>query len=404
MSKLAINGGSKVFAEPVKFDVWPPVYPEVAGKLVEVYMGHKWSFYGANEVSFAENFAKYHGAKFGTFMNNGTVTLEASLKALGVGPGDEVVVPSWTWMATGMAPLYVGATPVFVDGEADTFCMDPAAFEAAITPRTKAVIPVHLFGSMADVDKIVAIAKKHGIKVVEDCAHAHGGMWNGKGLGSFGDVGSFSFQQSKIMTAGEGGECITSDENLFELIGRFSHIGYQFGAKQGKPSCPPPIGLDSRNYRATEFQAVILADQLARLDDDSARRAANADYLHTELNKIPGISTQKPGRCATRQQYYVFGITVDPAMLKEGKTRNDVLAAVNAEGAIEVFAGWGQPTFKQRLFQVSPDRYRVESSQVVEDIIYNKIMLADIRWVDGDRSMCEKLVECFRKVMQEYGK
>jgi len=112
MSKLAIDGGSKVFAEPVKFDIWPPVYPEVAGKLVEVYMSHKWSFYGANELKFAEDFAKYHGAKYGTFMVNGTVTLEASLKALGVGPGDEVIVPSWTWMATGMAPLYVGATPV----------------------------------------------------------------------------------------------------------------------------------------------------------------------------------------------------------------------------------------------------------------------------------------------------
>ena len=404
MSKLAIDGGSKVFAEEVKFDVWPPVYPEVGDKLREIYMGHSWSFYGANEVSFAENFAKYHGAAYGTFMNNGTVTLEASLKALGVGPGDEVIVPSWTWMATGMAPLYVGATPVFVDGEADTFCMDPAAFEAAITPRTKAVIPVHLFGSMADMDKIVAIAKKYGIKVVEDCAHAHGGMWNGKGLGSFGDVGSFSFQQSKIMTAGEGGECITNDENLFDRIGRFSHIGYQFGARRGQAAVLPPQNLDCRNYRATEFQAVILQDQLDRLDADSDRRAANADYLHKELNAIPGLATQKPGRCATRQQYYVFGITVDPAMLKEGKTRDDVLKAVNAEGAVEVFAGWGQPTFRQRLFQVSSDRYRVESYKVVEDIIYNRIMLADIRWLNGERAMCEKLVEAFRKVMQEYVK
>ena len=404
MSKLAIDGGSKVFAEEVKFDVWPPVYPEVGDKLREIYMKHNWSFYGPEELKFAENFAKYHGASYGIFMNNGTVTLEASLKALGVGPGDEVIVPSWTWMATGMAPLYVGATPVFVDGEADTFCMDPAAFEAAITPRTKAVIPVHLFGSMADMDKIVAIAKKYGIKVVEDCAHAHGGMWNGKGLGSFGDVGSFSFQQSKIMTAGEGGECITSDENLFDRIGRFSHIGYQLGARRGQAAVLPPQNLDCRNYRATEFQAVILQDQLDRLDADSARRAANADYLHKELNAIPGLSTQKPGRCATRQQYYVFGITVDPAMLKEGKTRDDVLKAVNAEGAVEVFAGWGQPTFRQRLFQVSSDRYRVESYKVVEDIIYNRIMLADIRWLNGERAMCEKLVEAFRKVMAEYVK
>ncbi len=402
MSQLAINGGSKVFSEGVNFEIWPPVNEKVAKKLSEVYLSHQWSFYGAEELKFAENFAAYHGAKYGTFMDNGTVTLEAALKALGIGPGDEVIVPSWTWMATGMAPLYVGATPVFVDGEADTFCMDPAAFEAAITPRTKAVIPVHLFGSMADMDKIVAIARKHDIKVVEDCAHAHGGMWNNQGVGSLGDVGSFSFQQSKIMTAGEGGACITNDENLFDLIGRFSHIGYPLGAHRGQAATPPPVDLDCRNYRATEFQAVILQDQLDTLAADSAKRAANADYLHKELNAIPGLATQKPGRCATMQSYYVYGMTVDPAMLKPGKTRDDVIAAVNAEGAPEIFAGWGEPTFRQKLWQVSPDRYRVESSKVVEDIIYNKIILADIRWLMADRSVCEKLVEAFRKVMKEY--
>ena len=404
MSKLAIDGGSKVFAESVNFAPWPPVYPEVAEKLGRLYMSSKWSFYGEEETKFSANFAAYHGARFGSFMNNGTVTLEAALKALGVGPGDEVIVPSWTWMATGMAPLYVGATPVFVDGEKDTFCMDPAAFEAAITPRTKVVIPVHLFGSMADIEKICAIADKHSIKVVEDCAHAHGGKWNGKGMGSFGAAGSFSFQQSKIMTAGEGGLCITSDENLYDLIGRYSHIGYGLGSKQGKPAGPPPQDLDSRNYRCTEFQALILQDQLERLEEDSKRRQANADYLHCELNKIPGIGTQKPGRCATMQHYYVYGITVEPEALKEGKTKADVIAALNAEGADCLFAGWGAVAYKQRLWNVSPERYRAESFETVENIIQNKIMLADIHWLNGERSLCEKLVEAFRKVMGEYGK
>ena len=404
MSRLAIDGGEKVFAEGVNLGGWPPVYPETAEKLAKLYMSQKWSFYGAIELAFSADFAKYHDAKFGTFMVNGTATLETALKALGIGPGDEVIVPSWTWMATGMAPLYVGATPVFVDGDKETFCMDPEAFEAAITPRTKAVIPVHLFGSVADLDRICAIARKHGVKVVEDCAHAHGAKWNGKGVGSFGDVGSFSFQQSKIMTAGEGGMCITSDEELFDRIGRYSHIGYSLGSKQGKPSTPPPVDLDSHNYRCTEFQAQILQDQLDRLAEDSKRRQENADYLHAELRKIPGIGTQAPGRCATVQSYYVFGITVDPAALKPGKTKADVIAAVNAEGAVEVFAGWGAVTYKQRLWNVSPDRYRVESFRTVEEIIQNRIVLADIRWLNGPRSRCEKLVEAFRKVMQEYGK
>ena len=133
MSKLAIDGGSRVFPENFGFDPWPPVNEATAERLKEVYLGHKWSFYGAEEKKFAADFAHYHDAEFGTFMVNGTVTLETALLALGVGPGDEVIVPSWTWLATGMAPIYLGATPVFVDGERDTFCMDPAAFEAAIT-------------------------------------------------------------------------------------------------------------------------------------------------------------------------------------------------------------------------------------------------------------------------------
>ena len=402
MGKLAIDGGSKVFPEGFGFDPWPPVNEVTAERLKEVYLRHKWSFYGEEEKKFAADFAKYHDAEYGTFMANGTVTLESALQALGIGPGDEVIVPSWTWLATGMAPVYLGATPVFVDGERDTFCMDPAAFEAAITPRTKAVIPVHLFGSLADLDKIITIARKHGIKVVEDCAHAHGAKWNNKGIGSFGDVGSFSFQQSKVMTSGEGGECITSDADLFDRIGRISHIGYQFAAERGKPSVPPPTDLDCHNYRATDFQAVILADQLARLSEDSRRRADNADYLHRELAKLPGIGTQAPGRCATVQSYYVFGITVDPAALKPGKTRDDVIAALKAEGAVEVFSGWGAPAFRQRLWNVSPKRYRVESSEIVDEIIAKRIILADIRWVDAERKAQELLVEAFRKVMAEY--
>ena len=404
MSKLAIDGGSKIFADDFTFAPWPPVYPEVAEKLSQVYLNHQWSFYGPRELTFSENFARYHDALYGTFMVNGTATLESALKALGVGPGDEVIVPSWTWMATGMAPLYVGATPVFVDGDPETFCMSPSAFEAAITPRTKAVMPVHLFGSMADIEEICSIAAKHGIYVIEDCAHAHGGKWNGKGVGSFGTVGSFSFQQSKIMTAGEGGMCITSDAEISDRLGRYSHIGYSRGGKQGKPATPPPLDLDSHNYRATEFQAVILQDQLERLEKASLRRQANADFLHAELNRIPGITTQKPGRCATMQSYYVFAVTVDPEILKEGKTKTDVVAAINAEGAPEVFEGWGAIACKQRLWNVSPDRYKLHSFETVENIINKRIILAGIQWLEGGQTLCEKLVETFAKVMEEYSK
>jgi len=152
--KLAISGGEKTFAKPVKLPSWPPVYPETAEELKKVYLSGKWSFNGPQEQLFSRKFAEYNGAEYGIFMANGTVTLECALLALGIGKGDEVIVPSLTWMATAMAAVYVGATPVFVDIEEDTLCLDPEKLEKAITPKTKAVIPVHLYGSMADMERI----------------------------------------------------------------------------------------------------------------------------------------------------------------------------------------------------------------------------------------------------------
>ena len=237
--KLAINGGEKVFAENPQIPVWPVVSEKTAEKLKEVYFSRKWSFNGPEEQKFARNFARYNNAKYGIVMANGTVTLESALHALGIGPGDEVIVPALTWIATAMAVHYVGATPVFVDIESDTWCLDPVKLEDAITPATKAVIPVHLYGSMADMDKIMDIAKKNNMYVIEDCAHAQGGVWDGKGLGSIGIVGSFSFQESKTLSSGEGGICLTNNEELAEKLYRIKHIGYSDVSEQGKASTGP---------------------------------------------------------------------------------------------------------------------------------------------------------------------
>ncbi len=399
---LAVNGGEKVFPENFGFAPWPPVRPDTGDKLRDLYMSAKWSYYGALEKQFADEFAAYHDSAYGVFMANGTVTLECALTALGIGPGDEVIVPAWTWIATGMAPAYVGATTVFADCDPGTFCLDPAAFEAAITPRTRAVMPVHLFGSMADVDAICAIAKKHDVAIVEDCAHAHGGKWNGKGVGSFGSVGSFSFQQSKIMTAGEGGLCTANDPALAEKISRLKHIGNP-GSKFDA-SIPPQEGMLCKNYRATEFQALILLDQLHELAAASELREENAAYLRKGLESIPGIVTQKPGAKATVQNYYVVGMKIDPEVLKSGKTKADVIAAVNAEGAPEVFAGWGAPVYKHKLWNVPASGYRVHSSERAEEIISNRICLMGIQWLMSDKPTLDLLIEAFRKVMKEYSK
>ena len=403
MSKLAIEGGIPVFkAKPVR-PPWPPANPDVIGRIAEMFLSHKWSFYGIYENEFAERYAKFTGAKYASMMANGTVTLECALRAFGVGPGDEVIVPAQTWIATAMAVIYLGATPVIVDIEPDTLCMDPKAFEAAITKKTKAVIPVHLFGSMADLDKIIKIAKKHGIKVLEDCAHAHGGMWKGRGVGSWGDAGSWSFQQSKIMTSGEGGAVTTNDEHIWDLVGRLSHIGYQRGAKQGQKSTPPPEGLICHNYRVTEFQAIILLDQLTRLAKDTKLREKSADYLREKLEAIPGVKVQAKGRCATQQGYYIYSLCVDDSMLKPGIDIKQVAAAIKAEGAIGVSPTWsGQPVYTQQLWSVPKKMYRIESNDVAEKVIRKQQLGISLTWLMAKRGEQNKLVEAFDKVLSAY--
>ena len=403
MSKLAIEGGTPVFKAKPARPPWPPVNPDVIGRIAETYLSHKWSFYGKYENEFAERYAKYTGAKYASMMANGTVTLECALRAFGVGPGDEVIVPAQTWIATAEAVIYVGAKPVVVDIEPDTLCMDPKAFEAAITPKTKAVIPVHLFGSMADLDKIIRIAKKHGIKVLEDCAHAHGGEWKGRGVGSWGDAGSWSFQQSKLVTSGEGGAVTTNDEHIWDLVGRLSHIGYQRGAKQGQKSSPPEEGLICHNYRVTEFQAIILLDQLAHLRRDTVLRAKNADYLREKLEAIPGVRVQAKGRCATLQSYYVFSILVDDAMLKPGIDSRQIEKALQAEGLEGISRSWGgEPVYTQSLWSVPKKMYRIASNDVAERVIRRQQLGVHLVWLMTKRALLDRFVEAVDKVVTAY--
>ena len=216
MSKLAINGGKSV--RDAKANPWPrwPVWDEREEKsLLEVLRSGVWSYNGPKELEFNKAFAKFIGAEYAISAANGTVTLQLALEACGVGLGDEVIVPGLTWQATAGAVLDVNAVPVFVDVSRDNWCIDPAEVKKAITPRTKAIIPVHLYGCFAKMDAIMVIAQKHNLRVIEDCAHKHGGELKGKKAGSIGDMGSFSFQLSNLMTAGEGGAITTSDPELF---------------------------------------------------------------------------------------------------------------------------------------------------------------------------------------------
>ena len=352
---LAIDGGPAL-AAGLQIPAWPPVNDKVAKRLVDVYMSRNWSFNGALEQEFCKKFAAAHDAKFGIFMANGTVTLQAALIALGVGAGDEVVVPAYTWIATAMAVRYVGATPVLVDVEASTLCMDPAAFERAITPKTKAVMPVHLYGGAADLEAIIGIARKNKIAVIEDCAHAQGGKWAGRGLGSVGDIGSFSVQQSKTMSCGEGGICITNDAELAHKLYIIKHIGYSDGTTQGKAAAGPPEGLECHNFRGTEFQAAILLDQVETLPSLIATYNKNADRLTEILRPIPGVRVQARGRLAKPQSYYTWTILFDGAPLAD-IPMGVIHQAMAAEG-MNGYLGYGAVD-RHMLFNMPKSAFRI---------------------------------------------
>ena len=209
----AILGGSPV--RSTDYPSWPMWDEGERDKLLEVLeTGGWWQGDGNAAATFATNFAAYHGARFGMALTNGTHTLEAALVACDVGDGDEVIVPGMTFVASAGAALSVNASPVLVDIDPDTLCIDVAAAEAAITPRTRAIIAVHVAGAAADLDGLTDLCVRRGLRLIEDCAHAHGTFWRGRGVGSWGDFGSFSMQRSKLMTAGEGGALICNDEEL----------------------------------------------------------------------------------------------------------------------------------------------------------------------------------------------
>ena len=402
--KLAINGGKPAITPAAKrvLKPWPLPDARTAERLKQVYLSGHWSFNGPCEQEFSRKFAAYCGARHGIFMVNGTVTLESALHALGVKAGDEVIVPGNTWIATAMAPVYLGARPVIVDVEPGTLCLDPEQTRRAITRRTKAIIPVHLFGSMADMDRFSVLSRETGIPVIEDCAHAQGGVWKGRGLGSIGQVGSFSFQQSKPLSSGEGGICLTNDDALADRLFRIKHIGYGAGQKQGQAASGPAAGLLCHNYRGLEFNAVILIEALRRLKAQTAQRDANARYLAGLLRDVPGIALQARGRRADVQGYYMLALLVDPQALKPGCTLQEIKSALAAEG-LPCGSGYG-PVYRHLLWNLPADAYRLHSRAVVEESSTRRLLTLSHNWLLTGRPMMRAMARAIGKVMTAYGR
>ena len=312
MGKLAISGGTPL--RNIQTDPWPkwPVWDKQDERqLIEVLHSGHWSYNGPQERAFNQAFADYIGTPYALSVANGTVALQLALEACGIGWGDEVIVPGLTWQATAAAVLDVNAVPVLIDVTEDTWCIDPARVAAAITPRTKAIMPVHLYGSFADMDAIMAIARDKGLKVIEDCAHKHGGQWKDQRAGSIGDVGCFSFQLSKLMTAGEGGALTTNDPELYEKLDALRNCGRRpekNDAEKKTDGFYEDEGnfIQSGNYRLTEFQAALLIESLKRLPQENRLRDENAIYLNAKLAQLPGIVPMRRDARETVEAYFNF--------------------------------------------------------------------------------------------------
>jgi len=336
MSVLAVNGGEPLRREPF-FQRF--VHGEEENRAVaEVVENGRWGHIIAypmlfgNDVesiskveSLSEKFQTYYGTEYAIPVTNGSEALEIALRNAGVGYGDEVITTPTTWLAPAMAAVLVGADPVFVDIHPDTYCIDPERIEEAITPRTKAVIAVHLGGYPCDMEAIMRIAERHGLKVIEDCAQAHGTRINGKLVGSFGHFGCFSFEISKFMTAGEGGMVIGSydalEERVYGFLGRSWSLIWEKLTTQGRK-------LVGWNARMTEMQAALLEVQLTRIEEQKALRRKNAARLNDRLAQIGGIT---PLRQAPDQNFYTYIMKYDASAFA-GVPKEAFIQALNKEG------------------------------------------------------------------------
>jgi len=346
MGKLAITGGEALRKTP--FTAWPIATKEESNALEDVLMSTKWGgqpFTGKNATLFAKKFAEVHTAKYAQCVNTGTVAIQAALKAIDIRPGDEVIVPAYTWEGTVGPVLLLNAIPVFVDVDPETYCMDARLIEKAITPKTKAILPVHLGMRFADMDEILRIAAKNNLKVIEDCAHAHGGMWKGKGAGSMGDLGAFSFQSSKLITSGEGGVVITNNLEYMERVQSYINAGRASLTDQYHHRI---IGF---NYRLGEFQAAVLGPQLDRLPEQAALREKNMKHLESRLKNTPTIGLLKPEPRITRLAPYGYVIKYFSDKAKK-IPRAAFVAALQLEG-IPCDGLFYEPVYKSSLFPVN---------------------------------------------------
>lgn len=396
--KLALNGGAPVRTKP--FPSWPVFGKEEEENLLEVFRSGKW-WYGEKVREFEAKFAKFQNAKYGVTCCNGTVAIELALRTLGIQAGDEVLVPAYTFIATATAVMAMNAVPVFVDVDENTINMDLDQVEKSITDKTRAIIVVHFAGLPVDMDRVSELARKFNLVVIEDAAHSWGSQWKAKGTGAIGRMGTFSFQMSKNITAGEGGIILTNDKNLADLARSYANCGRVEG-KQWYQSAN--IG---GNYRLTELQAAILLAQLDRLEEQTLLREENAKYLNEQLSMIPGIKVPVRDERVTRRSYHLYMFRYLSSEFG-GVPRNKFIEALRAEGIPSSF-GYLTPVYGNQCFQELkcvpgqkslPVSYNSVCCPVAERLCKEEMVWLTHNMLLGSRDDMETIVNAVQKIYE----
>jgi dTDP-4-amino-4,6-dideoxygalactose transaminase len=401
-NNLALKGGTPVRSKA--FPAWPQTNDLDEANILKSLRNHRWcTFDGEFIPKFEKAWAQRTGTRGSVMTPCGTHALHMAIELLGIGPGDEVLVSPYTYIATIDAILLSYALPVFVDSDIRTFQLDPNDMERRITEHTRAILPVHIYGAPAHMDRILAIAEKHHLDVIEDACQGHLAEWRNKKLGSMGTIGCFSFQESKNLPGGEAGAIDTNREDLIAK----AYMYRNFGADPDGPG----YRIRGTKYRISDFAAAVLMAQLTRLDAVSETREKHAERLRSGLAKVPGILPQEHYPESTRQNNYVVGLRCDMAQF-HGASREQVLKALRAEG-IPIGAGYPplnkEPFLEDNLTsrgfravysRERLDKYRLQNRCPHNDELCATSMTLSQEVLIGSEGDVDDVVEAFAKVQR----
>ncbi len=400
---LAVNGGPATINKTFPW----PVFDDTDVKYVsDVVKSGQWGNPDCGDLveRFEKEFAAFCGTSHAIACVNGSVALRLALIACGVKPGDEVIITPYTFIATASIVLEANCVPVFVDIDPDTYNIDPEQIDRAVTERTRAIVPVHFAGQACEMDKIMAIARKNNLRVIEDACHGHGAEYKGKKLGSIGDAGCFSFQSSKNLTSGEGGMVITNDPALYDMINSLRNVGRVKGGQWYEHHY---LGC---NYRITQLQSALLLAQLKRLEEQTIKRHENGTYLNSLLDQIDGIEPLARGMGETIHSYHIYIFKYDRSKFN-GLPKPEFARMLAAEG-VPCFMGYPQPLYKQPLFQKKnfmcyaiPEHvdYTRVSCPVTERACYEEAVWIMQNAMLGTKEDIEKFAEAILKIQKATG-